>query len=134
MISIMSRKLSRRVTFSPDINEIKPTVIHKHGGGIKVGGNKKRVISIWSYRVPKSYGFSPVNLLKSVGAKVARALRSMSTRRRSSRRVSSSSLVRSRSYAEPLDSHRAEAMEDCIEFLNSSSSLKRSSSFSTSSC
>ncbi|CAK9186396.1 unnamed protein product [Ilex paraguariensis] len=128
---MMSRNLSRRVTLSqsPDINDDKPTIFHTHGGG-----NKKRVVGIWSFRLPKSSGFSAVRFLKSVGAEVARALRTLSSRRRSSRRVSSSSLARSRSYAEPLDSHRAEAMVDCIEFLNSSSTLQRSNSVSTSSC
>ncbi|EPS62358.1 hypothetical protein M569_12433, partial [Genlisea aurea] len=58
---------------------------------------------------------------------VVGALRSVSSggRRRSSRRVSSAgSLNRSRSCT---DTHRAEAIEDCIEFLNSSA-FKRSNS------
>jgi hypothetical protein len=53
--------------------------------------------------------------------------------RKSSRKVTSSSLPRSRSLAEAVDSQRAEAIEDCIEFLNSSSSLQRSNSVSTNS-
>ncbi|GFZ01627.1 hypothetical protein Acr_15g0002360 [Actinidia rufa] len=33
----------------------------------------------------------------------------------------------------PIDSHRAEAINDCIEFINSSSSLQRSNSVATNS-
>nr|XP_009786392.1 PREDICTED: uncharacterized protein LOC104234519 [Nicotiana sylvestris] len=86
-----------------------------------------------------SSGFSTVSLLKNIGAKLASALSFFSNsnyyRKRSSRKVSSSSLGRSRSYAERLDSQRAEAIEDCIEFLNSSaSSLQRSYSVPSSTC
>ncbi|XP_059647154.1 josephin-like protein [Cornus florida] len=132
----MLRKMSKRVGFSPDVNE-KPTCLHKHGGGRgKVAVNRKRVIGIWSFRLPRSSSFAPVGFLKRIAAKVARALQLVSTRKRSSCKVSSSSmsssLARSRSYADQIDSHRAEAIEDCIEFLNSSSSLQRSNSVSSS--
>ncbi|GFY93190.1 hypothetical protein Acr_08g0015860 [Actinidia rufa] len=90
--------MSKRVSFSPDVNEKPPTF---RGSGTK-------------------------------GARIARAMCFVSTRR-SSRKVSSSSLMRSRSCAETIDSHRAEAIEDCIEFLYSSSSLQRSNSVSGSS-
>ncbi|XP_047324801.1 uncharacterized protein LOC124928605 [Impatiens glandulifera] len=62
------------------------------------------------------------------GSMVAKALRFVSNGKRSSRKVSSTegNLARSRSYVDHaaaiIDSHRAEALEDCIEFLNSSSS------------
>ncbi|KAB1224311.1 hypothetical protein CJ030_MR2G000188 [Morella rubra] len=129
----MSRRANKRVSFSPDVND-KPNVLHKHGGGTRVAGGRKRVIGIWIFRLPKgSSGFSPVKFLQRLRAKVVRAIRLVSMRRRSSRKVSSS-LVRSRSVSEPIDSHQAEAIEDCIEFLNSSSSLQRSNSVSTSSC
>jgi hypothetical protein len=130
----MSRKASKRVSFSPDVND-KPTMFLKHGGGTRVSGGRKRVIGIWTFRLQKeSELISPVKFLQSLRAKVVRAIRFISVRRRSSRKVSSS-LVRSRSVSDPIiDSHRAEAIEDCIEFLNSSSSLPRSNSASTSSC
>jgi hypothetical protein len=130
----MSRKASKRVSFSPDVND-KPTMFLKHGGGTRVSGGRKRVIGIWTFRLPKDSGFSPVKFLQRLQAKVVRAMRFISMRRRSSRKVDvSSSLVRSRSVSDPIiDSHRAEAIEDCIEFLNSSSSLPRSNSMSTSS-
>ncbi|KAK2657252.1 hypothetical protein Ddye_010304 [Dipteronia dyeriana] len=133
----MSSKASKRVSFSPDVYD-KPTVYLKHGGGCsgRAAGNRKRVVvGIFSFRLPRSSrSFSPARLLERLGAKVVRAFRCVSLRKRSSRKVSSSTLVRSRSLAESIDSHRAEAIEDCIEFLNSSSSMSRSNSVSTSSC
>ncbi|XP_057953175.1 josephin-like protein [Malania oleifera] len=66
--------------------------------------------------------FSPVRFLKHVGDKMATALRVLSFRRRPSPKVSSKPFVA------PTDSHRTEAIEDCIEFINSSSTLQRSNS------
>lgn len=129
----MSRRANKRVSFSPDAND-KPTIFLKHGDSGRVAGNRKRVAGIFIFRLPRSSRLSPARLLRHLGAKVARALRFVSIRRRSSHKVSSSSLARSRSIAESIDSHRAEAVEDCIEFLNSSSSLQRSNSISTNSC
>lgn len=144
------RNVNKRVGFSPAVNDNQP-VISKHYnkqgygyGGTKVSrGNKKQVNTssgTWtSFRIPKSSssssGFSAMRFLKRVGAKVAKAFRLISRRKKCSRKVSSASLTlaRSRSYAETLDdSQRAEAIEDCIEFLNSSSSLRRSSSVASS--
>ena len=131
--SEMSKRASKRVNFSPDVNE-KPTMLLKQGGGSRVSRQRKRVAVIWSFRLLRSSSFSPVRFLRRLGDRVVRALRFMSMRRRSSRRVSSSSLTRSRSLVDPIDSHRAEAVEDCIEFLNSSACFQRSNSISGSSC
>lgn len=149
-MSTNTRSSNRRVGFSPDINykqpEIRTSKFNKKGYGArgsKVAANKKRVNSsgiCGSFRILKSSsssssGFSAVKFLKRVGSKVAKALRLMSSRKKRSRKVSSASLslARSRSYAETLnDSQRAEAIEDCIEFLNSSSSLQRSNSVASS--
>lgn len=132
--SYKSKMSSKRVTFSPDANE-KPTVFLKHGGSARAAWNRKRVIvGIFSFRIPRDSGFSPARLLRHLGAKVTRALRFVSTKKRSSRKVTSSTLARSRSLAESIESHRAEAIEDCIEFLNSSSSMSRSNSVSAGSC
>ncbi|CAI0424333.1 unnamed protein product [Linum tenue] len=75
-------------------------------------------------------------MLRRLGAKVARVLRFVSLRRKSRKSPPPppSYLPRSRSLADAVDSQRIEAIEDCIEFLNSSSScnsLSRSSSVST---
>ncbi|KAK7339840.1 hypothetical protein VNO77_20526 [Canavalia gladiata] len=125
----MSRK-SKRVCFSPDIND-KPTIFLKHGGGGGDGGkisrNMKRITGIGSFRLPIDTKLSPIRFLVRLGAKVASAIRDVSVRRRSSRKVSSSTLVRSRSLSDLTDSHRAETVEDCIEFLHSSSSRERPS-------
>ncbi|KAE8654264.1 Sulfoquinovosyldiacylglycerol 2 [Hibiscus syriacus] len=132
----MSRRTSKRVSFSPHIGE-RPTMFLKHGGSSSTTtrGNKRRVVGIFTFRVVESSRFSPATFLRHVGAKVAGALRFVSIRgNSSSRKVSGSKLSRSRSLTESVESHRAEAIEDCIEFLNSSSSLSRSNSVSTCSC
>ncbi|KAL3536496.1 hypothetical protein ACH5RR_004957 [Cinchona calisaya] len=134
--------MNKRVGFSPDVNDNQPVIRKHYGkqgyyGGTKVcsRGNKKRIPRSCS---SSSAGFSAVRLLKRVGAKVAKAIRLISSGKKCSRKVSSASsssltLARSRSYAETLDdSQRAEAIEDCIEFLNSSSSLQRSNSVASS--
>lgn len=101
-------------------------------------GARNRGAGACTFRLPtRSSKFQPVKFLRRLGAKLARAMRLMSMRKqRSSCKVSSSSsaaLVRSRSCADPItdNSHRAEAIGDCIEFLNSSS-LPRSNSVSSS--
>lgn len=118
----MSRKASKRVSFSPDVND-KPTVVLKHSGGDGGAG-------IWSFGLSRDTRYLPVRFLQSLKARVSEAIRFVSTRK-SSRKVSSAStFTRSRSVSDSMDSHRAEAIEDCIEFLNHSSSLSRSNSVS----
>jgi len=127
----MLRK-TEKVCFTPDFNE-KPIMFLKQAGGSGSGrvlGNRKRVTGTWTFRFPKDPKFSPVRFLQLIRATVASAIRVVSIRRRSSRKVSSSSLVRTRSVSDTSDSHRAKAVEDCIEFLHSSSSRERPSSVS----
>ncbi|XP_027176655.1 josephin-like protein [Coffea eugenioides] len=144
--------MNKRVGFSPDVNDKQPVIRKQYSNkersgyrSIKVsGGSKERVHAAtqgtWtSFRVPESSsssGFSAVRFAKRVGANVAQALRFISCRKKCSCKVSSAAsltLARSRSYAETLDdSQRAEAIEDCIEFFNSSSSLQRSNSVASS--
>lgn len=129
----MSRQASKRVSFSPDVYDNKPIMYLKQGGGTRVGGTRSRATGIWAFRLlkdPKPLS-APVRFLRGLRAKVARV---MSARKRSSRKVSSSNLTRSRSVSDPIESHRAEALEDCIEFLNSASSLQRSNSVTSNSC
>ncbi|GAV68522.1 hypothetical protein CFOL_v3_12025 [Cephalotus follicularis] len=129
----MSRKASMRVSFSPDTLD-KPTIYLKHGGSRSQAGNRSRVTAgIFILRLPRSPRLSPARVLRHLGAKVAGALQFVSMRR-SSCKVSSSNLTRSHSLAESTESHRAEAIEDCIQFLNSSSSLQRSNSTPSISC
>lgn len=114
--------MSTRVNLSPEFT----TLYTKHSAK-KVGGNKKRLIlKTWAFRLPKVSRFPPSRFLRYIKAKVVKAQHFASCRTRCSRKVSSSCLTRLRSYVEPVDLHRAEAVEDCIEFMNSScTSLKR---------
>lgn len=126
---------SKRVCFSPDVNNDIPTIFLKHScyygdSGRILRNNKKSEIGRTSinFKVSKESKLSPLRFLVKLGTKVASSIRSVSIRRRSSRKVSSSStLVRSRSISDLTDSHRAETVEDCIEFLHSSSSRERPS-------
>ncbi|KAE8719446.1 Sulfoquinovosyldiacylglycerol 2 [Hibiscus syriacus] len=128
----MSRTTIKQVLCSSDTDE-RPTIGLKDGRSGRRRRKRRAVIGMFRLRLVKS-SFSPARLLRRFGMKLARALRFVSIRRKSSHKVSSSNLPRSRSLAESIDSHHAEAIEDCIEFLNSSSSLSRSNSVSTCSC
>ncbi|TMW82712.1 hypothetical protein EJD97_005210 [Solanum chilense] len=133
--------MSRRVNFSPDN-------FHEQNNNPSNFYFKKKPLcsSNWNSRLQKSYSSSSyvASFVKNIGIKVASALNFLSNtsrKKRSSCKVSSSSstttsLTRSSSYAQTsiYDSQRAQAIEDCIEFLNSSSSLPRSSSVSSTTC
>ncbi|KAH7844970.1 hypothetical protein Vadar_033789 [Vaccinium darrowii] len=127
----------RSVGFSPDVHQKPPvplpTTFHKKNGR---GGKKRRLNGISSFRATgDNPSFSPLvgTILRRIGASVAKALRCGKSWSSSSCKVvsaSSTTMARSRSYADYnmiIDSHRAEAVEDCIEFLNSSSSTSSSS-------
>nr|XP_043637659.1 uncharacterized protein LOC122608633 [Erigeron canadensis] len=134
--------MARRVSFSPGIDGMpSPLYFTKHNHDIdKPNMISEPMIKIWAFRPRKNSGFSAMRFLGRIKAKVARAFGLVSS---SSRKISSSSsddsssckniycssLERSRSYVEALDSHRAQAIEDCIQFLHSSSSSNSSSSF-----
>ncbi|XP_076914045.1 uncharacterized protein LOC143572897 [Bidens hawaiensis] len=129
--------MTRRVSFSPDVDG-RPSPPSLYLTNHIHHPSPEPIIRIFTFRSQKSSGFSALRFLGRIKAKVARALGFVS----SSRKISSSSsslcdctLKRSRSYVEALDSHRAQAIEDCIQFLNSSSSpsfqrSKSASSFS----
>ncbi|XP_023539544.1 uncharacterized protein LOC111800185 [Cucurbita pepo subsp. pepo] len=118
----MTRKSSKRVSFSPDVND-NPTVVLKHGGGEDGAGTL-------SFGLSRDTRHLPVGFLQSFKARVSEAIRFVSTKK-SSRKVSSAAtFTRSRSVSDSMESHRAEAIEDCIEFLNHSSSLSRLNSVS----
>ncbi|KAK4759416.1 hypothetical protein SAY87_022547 [Trapa incisa] len=100
---------------------------------------KKRSPGAWVFRPDSQLSRSSLRFLRRLGDKTARVLRFVSPQR-PSRKISSStghaSMARSRSLVDlhTTESHRAEAIEDCIEFLNSYSSLHRSSSVSFRAC
>ncbi|GAB4833960.1 hypothetical protein Ancab_032208 [Ancistrocladus abbreviatus] len=125
----MSTKASKEVRFCPETKKSDPSKRTQNGSRINQAG-------ISGFRMPRSSkSMEAVKVLKQIGNKL-KALRLMQRRKqRSSCKVSSSAtLARSRSCAtaaDSFDSHRAEAIEDCIEFLNSSASLQRSNSVSS---
>lgn len=117
---------SRTVCFSPDVNDLS-TIILKEASG-SIGGNGGRILRNKKKRNNGTQRLSPMRFLIRLGTKVADAIRGVSIRRKSSRKVSSSStLVKSCSISDLNDPHRAETVEDCIEFLHSSSCRERPS-------
>ena len=79
------------------------------------------------FKLPKGSELT-IRYLKNLADKVARALQSVTTRKRQSPKDSSSIGRSNPAFVAPVDSHRTEAIEDCIEFINSSSSFSRSNS------
>ncbi|PIN05778.1 hypothetical protein CDL12_21684 [Handroanthus impetiginosus] len=72
---------------------------------------------------------SPVRLMKYLGGKVAAAMvRLRSTVAAPPSSKSHHNKDRTKTSVAPVDSQRAEAIHDCIDFINSSSSLPRSNS------
>ncbi|XP_042476953.1 josephin-like protein [Macadamia integrifolia] len=132
----MMRSGSKGVSYSPDINDPYNFSFKESSNNPVVAGNKIGISGLRSFSLPRNNtGFSPIRYLQRLGAKVARTISLVSVqrrrrRRRSSSKVSSSNLTRSRTSIGPLDSHQAEAIEDCIVFINSSSSFHRSNSIS----
>ncbi|EFH49279.1 hypothetical protein ARALYDRAFT_486956, partial [Arabidopsis lyrata subsp. lyrata] len=135
----MSRRTSKRVSFSPDPEANDELVFPTHTSSRH--GRRRVVVGIFSFSV--SDPPAARRLLRRIGARVSKTFRYISLGRKSnntkttpssSRNLSSSIyLMKSKSLNES-ESHRAEAIEDCIEFLNSCSSLSRSNSISTWSC
>ncbi|KAL1194057.1 hypothetical protein V5N11_032990 [Cardamine amara subsp. amara] len=153
----MSRRGCKRVSFSPDPEASDEPIYPTHNGLSSSRHDRPKVVmGIFSFGVRSSPAAK--KLLRRIGDRVAKTWRFMSFEKKStnakttpssSRNVSSSSslsacsssayssssiyLMKSKSLNES-ESHRAEAIEDCIEFLNSSFSLSRSNSISTWSC
>ncbi|ESQ49170.1 hypothetical protein EUTSA_v10022307mg [Eutrema salsugineum] len=131
----MSQRACKRVRFSPNQLATDEPRFPKHHDRRKVA-----LIGILSFGLRSSPAAR--KLIRRIGARVAKTLRFMSLGRNTTDKTSSfllspspsssSSIYmkRSKSLAEA-ESHRAEAIEDCIEFLNSSFSLSRSNSVST---
>lgn len=93
---------------------------------------KKRPGGGCGIRLPKRSEVSPVRFFKHLSRRMARGLCFPYFKKRHSATVSAtvSSSGRSKPSVIPVDSHRSEAIEDCIEFINSSASLPRSNSVS----
>ena len=78
-------------------------------------------------RIPWRFEFFPIEFLKGVAERVTKAM-CLSSVRRSSNRVSSSSMGRSKTIGVSVDYFRTAAVEDCIEFFHIQSSFSRSNS------
>ncbi|KAK4351588.1 hypothetical protein RND71_030901 [Anisodus tanguticus] len=97
--------------------------------------NDARCTTSCSFKMPNRSQLSPIKLFKHLGGKMVAVMKRMSSSsRRSCRKVTNSSeraAISANSTTIPnIDSHRAEAIDDCIQFINSSSSLPRSNSVS----
>ncbi|OIT19441.1 PREDICTED: josephin-like protein [Nicotiana attenuata] len=116
----------------------KTSMFHKQNSTKSVDGttNKaKGTTTTCSFKMPSRSELSPIKLFKHIGGKMAAVVKMMSSKgsRRSCRKVTNSSekTAISKSLVIPnIDSHRAEAIDDCIQFINMSSSLPRSNSVS----
>ncbi|KAL1193832.1 hypothetical protein V5N11_031959 [Cardamine amara subsp. amara] len=134
----MSRRACKRVSFNPNPEATDEPIFPKHGGLNSSHHSRRRVVLVGIFSFGLRSSPAARKFIQRIGARVAKTLRLISFRRNptdktSSFLLSSSSSVymkRSKSVNET-ESHRAEAIEDCIEFLNSSSSLWRSNSVST---
>ncbi|KAL6341632.1 hypothetical protein AAG906_032753 [Vitis piasezkii] len=84
-------------------------------------------------RLFKTPVLSPMGLLKRLGDKMATAFRFVFTKKKKKRlSARTASSGKSKKFIAPDDSHRSEAIADCIEFINSSA-LNRSNSVSANS-
>ncbi|KFK38289.1 hypothetical protein AALP_AA3G094900 [Arabis alpina] len=141
----MSRRACKRVSFSPNPEATEEPIFPKHDGLNSSHHCRRRVVLVGIFSFGLRSSPTARKLIQRIGARVAKTLRFISFRRNTTTKKTSSFLLpssssssssssiymkRSRSLAES-ESHRAEAIEDCIEFLNSSSSLSRSNSVST---
>ncbi|CAA2980224.1 Hypothetical predicted protein [Olea europaea subsp. europaea] len=105
--------------------KVKPTMFCKQNSCKKTKDQKQtNCINSRNFRLPNSY---PMKYLRNLGEKMAALLRK-SDKKKGCPRVTSSTSEQSKPSVAPIDSQRAEAIDDCIEFINSSSSLPRSNS------
>ncbi|CAI9301074.1 unnamed protein product [Lactuca saligna] len=92
----------------------------------KVDGNGTKVAGSCRF-LPERSELSPIKCIKHLADKMIAVVRFIGARKRSCRKVTSSGTPKQPTVAS-IDSQRAEAIDDCIEFINSSSSLTRSNS------
>ncbi|EOA31664.1 hypothetical protein CARUB_v10014868mg [Capsella rubella] len=139
----MSRRACKRVSFNPNPEATVEPIFPKHEGLSSSHHRRRRVVLVGILSFGLRSSPAARKLIQRIGARVAKTLRFISFRRNTTDKKSSSFLLpatssssssiymkRSKSVNET-ESHRAEAIEDCIEFLNSSFSLSRSNSVST---
>lgn len=114
-----------KASVGSDATSEKPKAEFQKQKSFKREENTPRCTRSCKFRIPRRNELSPLKYLKHLGEKMAAMLQMMSPRRCSPKVTSSE---RAKPCVAPVDSHRAEAIDDCIEFINSSSSLPRSNS------
>lgn len=87
----------------------------------------RRFAESYGFRFSTWSGFLPMSLLRELADRVAGTLCLGMVAVRSRPSLKDSTSRRSMPFVAPADSHREEAIEDCIEFINSCS-LSRSTS------
>ncbi|XAR58927.1 Ubiquitinyl hydrolase 1 [Bertholletia excelsa] len=130
----MSASGSARVIFNPDTDN--NAVFPKHTSGKTSSGDRnKSATRTCSFKVSRRLERSPARLLRQLSDKVFAVLHlGRPNRRRPAANASTGGRTNPSIAPTPIDSYRAEAISDCIEFINSSSSLQRSNSVPTGSC
>lgn len=108
-----------------------PQPIHKPDADVRAGSifhkqnssrrPESKLTGTCRFRLPGRAELLPVRYLQHLAHKVAAALRLVSRRRGGDFKDRSLS-GRAKPFAAPVDSHRAEAIDDCIEFIKSSNS------------
>ncbi|KAI3749913.1 hypothetical protein L2E82_20533 [Cichorium intybus] len=88
----------------------------------KVDGNGEKFARSCRF-LPERSDLSPLKYIKHMGDRMIAVIRFIGAKKRSSTKVTSSGTPK-----QTADSQRAEAIDECIEFINSTSSLTRSNS------
>lgn len=118
VVSKMLRKGSKRVTFSPDIYE-KPMISFKYNSDVgSMTPRSERLIGR-SFGSRGNGASSPMRFLCRVGNNVVNAFRRFSRTRRKASARDCTLEVAPRRYSAAGDHYRSEAIDDCIEFINS---------------
>ncbi|KAM7496468.1 hypothetical protein LguiA_020882 [Lonicera macranthoides] len=120
--------MSARVGFKRETDDRTTKTFYKQNSRKRADGSCGTRFSgtcrLW---LPKRSELSPLKYFKHISDKVAAVLRLVSVGA-SPKDISSSG--RAKPFVAPVDSHRAEAIDDCIKFINTTSSLQRSNSVS----
>lgn len=127
----MSLKDSPGVNLKPEFEAKTSSNLQKQSSR-KSGSNgiRTKCTGTCKFRLPKRPELLPMRYVQHIGRKVSLLMRFISSRGRGTTKKEgvSSSSGRAKPFVTPIDSHRAEAIDDCIEFINSSSSLQKSNS------
>ncbi|KAM7522095.1 hypothetical protein LguiA_011997 [Lonicera macranthoides] len=121
----MSARSSGRVGFGPN-PQVKAKMEFEKPNSVKRFDNRRKSLDgSCRFRLPKGCGLSPKRYIKHLGDKIASVIHFVCIR---SSPTNGSSSGRAKPLVAPVDSHRAKAIDECIDFINSSSSLQRSNS------